>query len=812
MKGLILIAGLCVFLAAEALWAGELKTPSPPTAKVAGPPGGRTVCYWVFAESPEKALLDGAWYLKGMPGKVTDLSAPCTVRNAPDTLDAHNKIVLTLQPVEGAVRYHIFKTEELPAPKLEIAVKKAGTDTLYYWVQGHNGWRHSALAGPFEAKCERTGFENTLKVVPASPQENDHSIWVTETARPPLGRAMHVICMRLSANPVAHTAAWVKNNDGMLGAWGPPPEAPTPPSARPVGTAMILLGSTADLTFEDTGQALKEMQAPTVNETVPQDFATRLTRPQSSRSVHNGNALDVRFNGETCMAPNYYGGFFPLELTLHVDSGGKNYYQGQPGAYPGYKSTVGVARFAMNSYTQSQHCLAGNILRTFGMGDAISMDMINEYHAGVRDGADEGGELVRSFQSRILDESQAVVAEDAPVGARVIKTAGLGGVSGAGRTVVNISRAYGAGRIDHVVNCDIHGDGVAWTKEMEGWFISFDIDNVKGKRSWFQIAQVLSATQLKVSMPINWRRDINLGFSRFIYNPAKGQPLPSLKAQGYTYGGPEPQNARQTVYTNPLAIGVLPKALEGAAAEGKYLLAPGASLADPWRADGGLHVEALAQEWKKGDKLVLAAGTSQSMVDWWGWHDGELGPNDYVKGVQIVNCFSNRPANGIAFDAQNIGIGMRVQLPADKQGNGVIVEGEPVDGAFIAAPGVPLLRCYHSEIPFVQGSKERAALEIVAPGGENPLSVSKDAVAVNGVLKGSPQTRGEASLSGDGARKAFEIAFAKPFRTKPVILISSNQFARSRLAAVDEKAFTVEFEEAPKAGKDNVTVWWMAQE
>ena len=38
------------------------------------------------------------------------------------------------------------------------------------------------------------------------------------------------------------------------------------------------------------------------------------------------------------------------------------------------------------------------------------------------------------------------------------------------------------------------------------------------------------------------------------------------------------------------------------------------------------------------------------------------------------------------------------------------------------------------------------------------------------------------------------------------------EFARHRLASVEDKGFTVEFEAAPEVGRDNVTIWWMAQE
>ncbi|HOF89349.1 MAG TPA: hypothetical protein PLZ36_14790, partial [Armatimonadota bacterium] len=175
---------LCILLAAGALVAAPLATPRPPTAQVVGQAGARTVCYWVFAESAEKAPEAGAWYLKGIPGKVTALSPPCVVTNAPDVLNAENTIVLTLTPVEGAVKYHVFKTEFLPAPALKVEPAAAGPDTLYYWVQGHNGWRHSALAGPFPAQCDVKTFANTLTVVDAAPEQTDHSIWVTKTPEP----------------------------------------------------------------------------------------------------------------------------------------------------------------------------------------------------------------------------------------------------------------------------------------------------------------------------------------------------------------------------------------------------------------------------------------------------------------------------------------------------------------------------------------------------------------------------------------------------------------------------------------------------
>ncbi len=455
-------------------------------------------------------------------------------------------------------------------------------------------------------------------------------------------------------------------------------------------------------------------------------------------------------------------------------------------------------------------------LTCHGMGDGITMGLTADYHAGQRDGGDESGELIRASTNRALDIGTAILDADAPKGSSHLAVREMNGSSGTGRTLVNLSQAQGEGRIDHVINCDVYGDGTHWSQAQVGRFMSLDIENVGAKRNWFEVTAVLAPDHLQLMRWASWRGDINLGYSRFIYNPARGQKLPSLQALGYTYGGPEPENARKTLYTNPLAIGVLPKSLEKAASEGKYLLAPGAFFADPWN-QNGLHVDALSDDWKKGDKLELACGTGQSMTDWFGIHGGELGANDHLEGLTISSFYDNRVANGDGVYIANMGLGVRVQLPDERQGNGVIVLGEPADGAFIAAPDIPALRCYHSQIPFVQGSKTRNALEIVAPTGEVPLSASKAGVTVgdmtvNGTIKGSAQTRGQALLSGDGKRTLFHIAFAKPCSEPPIVLISTNQFARARLAAVDARGFSVEFEEAPKAGKNNIAVWWMAQE
>ncbi len=798
---------LCILLAAGALVAAPLATPRPPTAQVVGQAGARTVCYWVFAESAEKAPEAGAWYLKGIPGKVTALSPPCVVTNAPDVLNAENTIVLTLTPVEGAVKYHVFKTEFLPAPALKVEPAAAGPDTLYYWVQGHNGWRHSALAGPFPAQCDVKTFANTLTVVDAAPEQTDHSIWVTKTPEPPIGRKPQVIGLRRSYSPVTHTAEWVANNR-QLAAWGPGPEPITLPAVKPYGTGKFWLGSTQELTFADNGQPLQEQQAPSVNETAPGAFEDPF-RLQSSRIVHNNVYKSIQFNGHSSMAPNFYGGFFPVEVDLFINRGGVNYYQNQPGAYPGYKSTFGLANLSMTCYTESQYCGQNLMVRNFGMGDTIAMGASLELAGGNRDSGDEGAEIMRASVNRAAGESRTTLAADAPAGAtRLIPAGGVQG--GAGRTIINLSQAKSDGRIDHVENCDIYGDGTRWTPDMVGWFISFDVDNADTVRYWHQVIDVLGPTHLKVRMWTNWRYDCNLGYSRFIYNPAKGHKLPTYADKGLTVGAIE-KNPHQLdpLYTNRLAIGVLPTAREGAAAEGKYQIAPGTTFADPWN-ENGLHVDSLMQPWQQGDTILVAAGHSQPITYWWGLLAGTLAPQDRVEGIAMMN-FTNRTANGNAFSCNAFQMGLHVDLPAGREGNGVLVSGAPADAAFLAAPDVPMLRCYNTQIPYLQGVEKDTALAVVAPTGERPLAVSKDTVAINGTLKGNGKTRGRVEYQGDGKTARYVVRFPSAFTTEPVVTLSANQFARIRLVGVNVRGFTAEFEHAPKEG-EKVVIWWMAQE
>ncbi len=820
--------GFIAAVLAHASSSSAMPAPPPPKAQIVGQAGGRTACYWVYAESAEKTQAGD------FPGKITDLSAPCVVKNLPDRLDSNNKVRLTISPVAGAVRYHILRTERLPAPHMEIKVRKPGTNDLYYWVQGHNGWRSSELAGPFPVKCDPDDCENELTVSAGSPLQWKQSLWVTQTPAPPFGRKLHLVALlgpHSEQGPAKYPRVIIHKSDNFV-TWGPGPFEATPAEAKPEGRGRFLLASTSELTVEDFGQELQMVVAPNANETLEQSFEQRLTTTQSSRyGAFKGIELTSVFRDKTSAENDFYGWYRPLSLNVRAESGGIYNYQCPPvdGGCGGYKSTFSALQTELTTKTVGQYVVQGATLNAYGAGDSVVQDLTANLYGGNREGGDEGGSLLRTFTTRGLREGGAVtLARNAPPGSRHLEYSGQ--IEGAsGRILINLSRTRSLGRIDHVVNCDVYSEGTDWRPEHAGWFISFDIDNVGTKRSWCNISEVLSPTHVRVVMHTNWRRDANLGYSRFIYNPARGQTLPSLKAAGLTYGGAEgaPSDALFTslkladkeklkgkgaLYTNPAAIGTLPKALEGAAAQGGYQMAPGTHFDDPWN-ERGLHVEPLTTEWKAGDKLLAAIGTCQTMSISWGWLDGELGPNDWVQGYNCGSFFQNRPANGIAFNSYNMGIGMRIELPKDKQGNGVIVNGDPLDGAFIAAPDVPILRCYHSpDLPYLQGSSQGRAMDIRTEHGDVPLSVRHDTVALGGILKGNDRTRGKAVFSGDGTTKTFTIRFRQPFTVEPIVTLSGNQFARTRVAQVSKEAVEVAFEEAPASGQDNVIIWWMAQE
>jgi len=49
------------------------------------------------------------------------------------------------------------------------------------------------LAGPFPVTCNHDDFDNEIKVVPTSATQFKHSIWVTKTPDPPVGRREQVV-------------------------------------------------------------------------------------------------------------------------------------------------------------------------------------------------------------------------------------------------------------------------------------------------------------------------------------------------------------------------------------------------------------------------------------------------------------------------------------------------------------------------------------------------------------------------------------------------------------------------------------------
>ena len=144
-------------------------------------------------------------------------------------------------------------------------------------------------------------------------------------------------------------------------------------------------------------------------------------------------------------------------------------------------------------------------------------------------------------------------------------------------------------------------------------------------------------------------------------------------------------------------------------------------------------------------------------------------------------------------------------------------------GAIVVPDGLPGIIGEHiNHYPHIRWDKNTdkrpGALRLQMRNGTEVASFDRTGetrvrdLTVTGDLRGNAQTRGKAVFDGDGERTAFEIRFPKPLRSEPFVTVSTNQFANHRLVSVTREAVTVAFREAPEAGTDNVTIYWLAQQ
>jgi hypothetical protein len=525
-------------------------------------------------------------------------------------------------------------------------------------------------------------------------------------------------------------------------------------------------------------------------------------------------------------------GFYPLWIDTHVESGGINHYQDPPAGGGDYKSVIGSINLGLTSHTQSQYANLTGYMTTYGMGDSIWLAPQVSVYGGTRDGGDEGAEILRSQVDRIADETWLRLKADAPRGGVKLPVEGDLGRIGAGRVLVNASQTYRKGRIEFVDNTTAHGLGTDWTPEMEGRWISFDVDSSTepgsgdwskitpvafgdapkgGIRQWYQIDKIISPTELSFRAITGWSPHANLGFSRFIHDPK-------------TKTGPG------AIYTNRLANLTLPNDREAAAESGGYLIAPGTELDDPCHEDDALKTEPLREAWKSGDQVVVTAGPQTTITQGWFVQFGDYMPQDVVQGIAVMN-YGKRTANGpgiqVGGDPSAPGwqYGVEVMTPDNGAGDGIVVVGSKVkNAAILVPPDLPAFRISSGSAPYLQGDSQSNSLEVRSPSGGTPAKFDSTGTQLSGkttvsgelrlspdaVLSGSAMTRGKVTLTGDGEKREFEIKFPHSFESEPVVYFKTNLFIRDALKSVTKEGFVAAFETPPPKGE--LTLWWMAQQ
>jgi len=807
-----------------------LERPAAPQVGIEGTPGAGQACYWVAAADGNAEA----------GGKMTDLSPAATVNNLPAALDKANHAVITIAPVAGAKRYYVFKTAPLPKPeKVTVTVKTPGDKSYCYWLVVCNVWQQSALYGPYPAgKCGDPAG-NVIEWTPV-PNASWYHLYRTATPQPPVGRTYCAVGLQLGIRQDLHpggvygsTITETKMVDaGTLG-YAVAGEPVTPYTELPVGESICLLAVSDGKPVYDEGQPLQKFIVPSLNQTQTRPLTVPANGSVDLRGGGHGGALfelNPRVNLSNLVRPSFISGYSPFLINEVIESGPASDYFGRGGT-PGWKSTMHMLELHQESHAAAQHTMLGGYQRNYGSGDTMYYNAHTTVFGQNNDDGDEGCFSARMSMNRGLQELPGVLDATVPRGGtKLPMRSGDFGPAGTERLLVNLTQGTKAGRIRRVGNVDVHGKDTKWTKEMASRWISFDVDTVRGKRMWYPIVEVISPTELRIFARTGWSQACNLGYSRFIFDPAESD-------------GPKPMN------TNVLANRYLPPENLPAARDGGYLICPGALLGNPYRSGQTLNVEPLREEWRAGDQVLVTAGPQAYLYLASFMMGGEYLPQDNVHGIGIfqegnVNRMANGPALSISHPGQKgFAEGVRVNLSSTGASDGLVItaangydaQGFPAGnagvyrGAVVLPENLPAIVGEHDwRYPHIRWAFSEAgandALQFAMKNGTVLASISRDGTTLNGTttvsgtmelegaLRGNAHTRGKAVFDGDGKQTEFVIRFEKLFAAEPFVTLSSNQFAAHRLAEVAADHVTVAFREAPDAGTRNVVVYWLAQE
>jgi hypothetical protein len=788
--------------------------PDAPTATLHGQAGNQSAAYWVVAVNAQ--------------GYRTGPSQPAVVTNLPDALSDQNFVRIQINPVKGASRYMVLKTVPMgPVKNVQVQAEASGERTVYYWVQWCNMWRQSAWAGPFAIQCNDP--EGNVISWDATPNATWYNVLRTDEPKLPIGRTLSAVGIHIATDKrYRWTAAKVGPtryvDPGRTGQFLLTDEV-TDMQQPPLGDFFCLVGKSDGQPVDDKGQLLDKFVVANTNATQREPLTTTVEN-QGDDSSYLGSQILVRSQNKLKHLPaQSFGPGSHLETLVvenNFESGGHSEYHLGPG-HVDWKSWSAAIAARSISHASSQHGSLTSYLRTYGGGDSIPlMAMVHQYGTNNDDG-DEGAYVQRNSTYRHLESFDWKLIADAPAGSSKLQLQKLTTENGGTeRLIVNLSKSHSNGRIIQVDNVRIVGRDTQWTPAMRYQWISFDVDTIDGKyRMWYWITDVASPTELTILAKTGWSTQCNLGYSRFIWDPQ-------------TMTGPKPS------IPNMMSIRKLPDEHTEAAKQGKYVICPGTQLADPWHDGNVLNVEPLIADWHAGDHVRMVAGpqTYASLARF--MMHGKVLPQDMLGGIKLYNT-TNRPTNAPAIaigspSMSNFSTGVEVTLPPDGSGDGIVIQNAstwaadgsptghaPVHRAAVVVPdNVPAISGpYPWRYPVLSWQHDSKghvidAMRIGSTQGQanamfyNDGKTDINQLNITGSLSANAQVRGVAELSGITGQKQFNVAFGKPVAEVPVVTFNTNQFERCRMVNVDLRGFTVEFEDSPQAGENNIKIWWIA--
>jgi len=742
---------------------------------------------------------------------------PVTAAAAPSKAQP---VQVTPKPSDTAVEYRILRVPtHAPAPPTVEVINK-GNDTVYYWLVAHVALLRSPIAGPaIAAGCNLTQLKNVIRWPKTEPY-TDYTVLRTATPEPPAGELQ---VLRMWGQPVTE---FTDTNGTRLCHDYPCYPQGTVVGSVPIGNGPYLVGisrgpmaktagdaAAINSPVSDTGELKMIDVSPTRNISDLQLSKSLDQAIITALNPTNNGALMLNITNNQPKGKYDFGGPMGLFINQRDEAGGHNDY-GLFGGSPMQKSFHIPFRVDQYNYTAGQMASMVMFTGKYGEGDNVLFTTHTTSEGLTEDGGDEGTEIFMATANLKRVAGDYEMEADAARLSTRLRAKGLKPVSIAtGRPVVNLTQAVSAGaivRIDDDMPVDpnlpesvaanrvtrLTGEGTAFTKAMEGWYLSLDCDTTdNGLRQWYRITRVNGPTSLDIYAYTFFSGSTYLGH-----------------AANVIYHGEKYRGGRKT---EPRVTPDPKSAKDG---HERYLLAPATTIAEyPGIGQGNLTVLPLKQQWNKGDKIQVVAGPQTNLSLGKFGIGGNLLPQDFAYGFWIHND-TDRLSNDPAFyimGAWRSAVKMELDSRGLSNGMEFLGKANPDGGIFVCPPDTNLLRV--TGVPVVLGSSAASGELVFAKGkydGEKVVGISDGQLALGEhvSLKGGGMLRGRVTLSGDGKATAFTIRFPHPYPVAPYLVAGSNLPLGIGVTQVTAEHFTVNFAATPPRGQDNVTVTWIVME